>query len=251
MIWKKDHNNQPYDAKILAISAHAASARTIDVYPSLAFNGTSATCTVTILGERTTDRISAVMELWQGNILIDDWSASASGILKIDETATVERNKTYKLTVNYTVNGVAQTDCRLQGYAIDGNMATRTDSNNSTVTAFFYELPSSGCWRVVQVLFQLPQRGLVRLLRTTGSVVVEIDRQFLKGHANLVRLANAVVTAHQIQLSGRQHLLHPLHQQHPTHEAVIGNGGVAAAGKPRRPVAALGSMKSRLLKSLS
>ncbi|HJH81481.1 MAG TPA: hypothetical protein OIL99_02390 [Clostridiales bacterium] len=94
---------------ILAISAHAASARTIDVYPSLAFNGTSATCTVTILGERTTDRISAVMELWQGNILIDDWSASASGILKIDETATVERNKTYKLTVNYTVNGVAQT----------------------------------------------------------------------------------------------------------------------------------------------
>ena len=146
MIWKKDHNNQPYDAKILAISAHAASARTIDVYPSLAFNGTSATCTVTILGERTTDRISAVMELWQGNILIDDWSASASGILKIDETATVERNKTYKLTVNYTVNGVAQTDCRLQGYAIDGNMATRTDSNNSTVTAFFYELPSSGCW---------------------------------------------------------------------------------------------------------
>lgn len=61
MIWKKNHNNQPYDAKILAISAHAASARTIDVYPSLAFNGTSATCTVTILGERTTDRISAVI----------------------------------------------------------------------------------------------------------------------------------------------------------------------------------------------
>ena len=86
---------------ILAISAHAASARTIDVYPSLAFNGTSATCTVTILGERTTDRISAVMELWQGNILIDDWSASASGILKIDETTTVAKNKTYTLTVEY------------------------------------------------------------------------------------------------------------------------------------------------------
>ena len=32
----------------------------------------------------------------------------------------------------------------------------------------------------VQVLFQLLQRSLVRLLRTTGSVVVEIDRQFLK-----------------------------------------------------------------------
>lgn len=80
----------------LGNSATRQQNKAIDVYPSLAFNGTSATCTVTILGERTTDRISAVMELWQGNILIDDWSASASGILKIDETATVERNKTYK-----------------------------------------------------------------------------------------------------------------------------------------------------------
>ena len=49
------------------------------------------------------------MELWQGNILIDDWSASASGILKIDETTTVAKNKTYTLTVEYTVNGVEHT----------------------------------------------------------------------------------------------------------------------------------------------
>ena len=39
---------------------------------------------------------------------IDDWSASASGILKIDETTTVAK-KTYTLTVEYTVNGVEQT----------------------------------------------------------------------------------------------------------------------------------------------
>lgn len=55
------------------------------------------------------------------------------------------------LKVDFFQSGidVVLEDCRLQGYAIDGNMATRTDSNNSTVTAFFYELPSSGCWRVV------------------------------------------------------------------------------------------------------
>ena len=103
----------------------------------------------------------------------------------------------------------------------------------------------------IETLFQFPQRGLVCLLRSAGAVVIEIDRQLLKGHANLVRPADPVVASHQIQLFGRQHLIHPLHQQHPTHEAVIGNGGIAAAGKPRRPVAALGSMKSRLLKSLS
>ena len=74
----------------------------------------------------------------------------------------------------------------------------------------------------IQVLFQFPQRGLVRLLRSAGAIVVEPDRQLLKGQANLVRLTDAKVASHQIQLSGRQHLLHPLHQQRPTHHAVIG-----------------------------
>ena len=37
----------------------------------------------------------------------------------------------------------------------------------------------------VQVLFQLPQRGLERLLRSAEAVVVEVDRQLLKGHASL------------------------------------------------------------------
>ena len=40
---------------------------------------------------------------------------------------------------------------------------------------------------------------------------------------------SAKVAPHQIQLSGRQHLLHPLHQQRSAHEAVIGHGGIAAA----------------------
>ena len=81
----------------------------------------------------------------------------------------------------------------------------------------------------IQVLFQFPQCGLVRLLRSAGAVVVEPDRQLLKSHADLVRLADAEVAPHQIQLSGRQHLLHPLHQQRPAHKAVIGHGGIAAA----------------------
>lgn len=96
-------------AIILAIPAYATTARTIDVYPDLEFNGTKATCTVSIVGERTTDKISATMALWQGSKLIDNWSASGSGILKIDEIATVAKNKTYKLTVDYTINGVAKT----------------------------------------------------------------------------------------------------------------------------------------------
>lgn len=94
---------------MLAVPAYAAHERTIDAVPDIEFAGTAATCTVRIMGDRTTDRITATMELWHGNTPIDDWSASGVGILKIDETATVERNKTYTLTVSYTVNGVSQT----------------------------------------------------------------------------------------------------------------------------------------------
>ena len=80
----------------------------------------------------------------------------------------------------------------------------------------------------VQLLSQFPDGSLIRLLRSAGAVVVELDSQFLKGHALLVRLANSQITAHQIQLSGLEYLLHALEEQRPAHEAVIGFGWVAA-----------------------
>ena len=105
------------------------------------------------------------------------------------------------------------------------------------------EPPAVGA--AVQVPFQLPQRGLVRLLRSAGGVVVEPDRQLQKSHANLVRLADAEVAPHQIQLSGRQHLLHPLHQQRSAHEAVMGHGGITAAADVEHIVTELPDAKQR------
>ena len=93
----------------LSISASAFSARTIAVIPDITFNGTEATCTVQITGDRTTDNIAATMKLWQGQTLIATWSGNGTGILSLSKTATVARNKTYKLTVAYTVNGVTKT----------------------------------------------------------------------------------------------------------------------------------------------
>ena len=92
----------------------------------------------------------------------------------------------------------------------------------------------------IQVPFQPPQRGLVRLLRSAGAVVVEPDRQLLKSHADLVRLADAEVASHQIQLSGRQHLLHPLHQQRPAHQVVIIRISVSSTAKHKRKSKVLG-----------
>ena len=91
------------------IPANAASTRAIFVSPDIEFDGTEATCTVRIICDRTTDEIEATMELRQGSRLIADWSDSGYGILKISETATVTRNTTYTLEVEYSINGDSKT----------------------------------------------------------------------------------------------------------------------------------------------
>ena len=92
-------------ALILAIPAHAASLRLVDVLPNISLANNNATCTVEIYADRSNDRISATMELWQGARRINIWNASDSGYLFMEKTARVETNKTYKLVVNYSVNG--------------------------------------------------------------------------------------------------------------------------------------------------
>lgn len=95
-------------AMILAIHAHAASPRLVDILPDVTFANNNATCTVEIYADRSNDRISATMELWQGNQRIDTWNDSDSGYLFMEETARVEANKTYKLVVNYSINGITK-----------------------------------------------------------------------------------------------------------------------------------------------
>lgn len=95
-------------ALVLSISCYAVSSRAVDVYPTLTFSGTQATCKATIMGQSSTDRIVATMYLYRGSTLIDSWGASGTGVLRMEESATVSRNKTYTLTVNYSVNGITQ-----------------------------------------------------------------------------------------------------------------------------------------------
>ena len=64
-----------------------------------------------VLADKATDRISATMELYQGRTLIDRWTASDTGVLYMEESTDVELNKTYTLTVRYTINGADQSPC--------------------------------------------------------------------------------------------------------------------------------------------
>ena len=102
-----------------AYNADAVSYTHLDVYkrqmqapaaaPKLSFSGTTATCSVIIRsGASSTDKISVTAKLWNGRTCLKTWTASGTGRVSLSKTATVSKGKTYKLTVDYTVNGVKQ-----------------------------------------------------------------------------------------------------------------------------------------------
>lgn len=67
----------------------------------------------------------------------------------------------------------------------------------------------------MKLLSQLPDSALIRLLRPAGAVVVQPNGQFLKGYTLLIGLADPQIAAHQVQLSGLEHILHALEEQRP------------------------------------
>lgn len=95
-------------ATLFAIGAYAATPRALSIEPELSFSGNTAFCDVLIIGDKTTDEISATMKLKYGNTVVDSWSDSGYGYLFMEETATVVSGRTYTLTVDVTFNGVAK-----------------------------------------------------------------------------------------------------------------------------------------------
>ena len=95
-------------ALILGISAQAVQIRAVQLQPTLSFSGTKATCKTVVVADNDADRISITVRLWDGAKIHSQWSTSGRGSINFRQTATVTRGKTYKLTVNATINGVAQ-----------------------------------------------------------------------------------------------------------------------------------------------
>lgn len=102
-------------ATLLAIGAYAATPRALSIDPDLAFSGNTAYCEVMIVGNKTTDEISATMTLKYGNTVVDSWSDSGYGYLFMEETATVSKGRTYTLVVDVTFNGVAKPTITVSG----------------------------------------------------------------------------------------------------------------------------------------
>ena len=89
---------------ILTIPAQAT-IRDIYATAGLSFENNSANCSVLIIGNNEDDAISAVTKLWQGSSCVTTWEDTAEGVLDVSHEATAAKGRSYRLTVDFTVNG--------------------------------------------------------------------------------------------------------------------------------------------------
>lgn len=80
----------------------------LKIMPSLSFDGETANCTVTVIGDNMSDSISITMKLWRDNICCATWTASGSGYLQVSRTTNVTTGSEYKLTADITINGIVK-----------------------------------------------------------------------------------------------------------------------------------------------
>lgn len=90
-----------------SLSTYAASTRANQISPTLTFSGTTANCDVVVYCN-TNDTISIIVKLWRGATCEYTWTDSGTGYIFFNETYSVTSGKTYRLTVDATINGVHQ-----------------------------------------------------------------------------------------------------------------------------------------------
>ena len=101
---------------LLVIPANAEQTRYCDVYRKLSFSNNAAICKCEISADSSSDWISATMELWRGTTMLNSWSTSGAESISMDETESVTRYQTYRLVINYSVNGITQSPVETSKY---------------------------------------------------------------------------------------------------------------------------------------
>lgn len=100
---------------ITSVTAYAAEPRIMNASPDLSFVGTTAECTAYCRGDKATDKITATLTLYQGNTVVDSWSASGTFRVTISEKYSAKKGNSYKLTLSWSVNGVRQPTTSVTG----------------------------------------------------------------------------------------------------------------------------------------
>jgi len=93
---------------VLSLSAQAVSIQSIQKSPSLTFEGKTAICYAAVTSGNSSDAITVHISLWCGDSLMGSWSGSGSGRATAYGECSAVSGQTYKLTLNSTINGVAQ-----------------------------------------------------------------------------------------------------------------------------------------------
>ena len=90
------------------LSAQAVTPRTLSIRPGISYEGNIATCTARIVGNSTSEYLKATIKFWHGNTCIKTWQETGYGYIFFSGTAAATKGNSYTLTVDLTVNGVAQ-----------------------------------------------------------------------------------------------------------------------------------------------
>lgn len=90
---------------LLSMTVIAVDARSKSISPRLTFSGKTANCGLDVVGDTTSDTISATIKLCRGTEVLETWYESGSGYIFFSDTYTVDKTGTYKLTADVTING--------------------------------------------------------------------------------------------------------------------------------------------------
>ena len=93
---------------VFTMNIQTADARVPTARPSLQFDGTTAICTALCRGDYTDDQIRATLTLYQGTTRIDSWSGSGTWSATVSGRCKVQKGKTYKLVLTYSINSVTK-----------------------------------------------------------------------------------------------------------------------------------------------
>lgn len=93
---------------ISALPTHALEICAFQASPNLYFSGTTAICSVSCRSDNVRDEVEATLTLYQGDAYVDSWYNFGTGSVFISGSCKVESGKSYKLVLDYSINGTAQ-----------------------------------------------------------------------------------------------------------------------------------------------
>ena len=94
---------------VLFVQAMAMEVRSVTARPSLRFDGTTAVCSVVCRGESSNDDLDVTLTLYQGRNEVCSWSDSGTGRVSVSGECQVVSGKSYKLMLEYSINGKTMT----------------------------------------------------------------------------------------------------------------------------------------------